>query len=150
MGMIEKRDLLTDQRDGRFKEASGHGDTAVFGDAAAGLLTEVIGKIFGGSAHTLAVGGVAFKRCLSGASMLAVVIDIAQPAIESQVKIVQSFSAHAREEIAAYGAEEPFDLTFTLGLIGFGVDQCDAQRSGDLVEMKRTKRRAVIDIELAR
>jgi hypothetical protein len=43
-----------------------------------------------------------------------------------------------------HGAEKPLDLTFALGLVGFGVNQGDAQRSGDLLEVKGAKGRAVV------
>ena len=59
VGVIEKSDLLTDESDGSFEETAGQSDGAVFGDAAAGLLAEVVGEIFGRGAHTLAVSGVA-------------------------------------------------------------------------------------------
>jgi hypothetical protein len=92
MGVIEKSDLLADETDGSFKETALQSHGAVFGHPAAGLLAEVILKILGRSAHALAVAGIAGQRSLAGASMLAVVVELAQPAIESQVKIVESFS----------------------------------------------------------
>jgi hypothetical protein len=87
---------------------------------------------------------------LPGATVLAVVVEIAQPAIECGVEIAKSLGINGREKITAHGAEKALDFTFALGLIGLGVDQCDAQRSGDLLEMKGAKGRAVVDVEFAR
>ena len=46
--------------------------------------------------------------------------------------------------------KKPLDFAFALGLIGLGVDQGDAQGGTDLVEVKRAKRGAVVDVEFAR
>jgi len=149
VGVIEKSDLLADERDGSFVETAGQSDGAVFGDAAAGLFAEVILEIFGRCAHTLAVSGIACQRCLLGAAVLAVVVDISQPAIEREVEIVKSLGAHRGKKIAAHGAKKPLDFAFALGL-GPGVDQGDAQGGTDLVEVKRAKGGAVVDVEFAR
>ena len=127
MGVIEKSDLLGDERDGSFVQTAGQSDGAVFGDPAAGLFAEVIWEIFGRRAHTLAVSGIACKRGLPGATVFAVVVDISEPAIEREVEIVKTLSAHSGEKVAAQGAKKALDLAFALGLIGPGVDERDAQ-----------------------
>jgi len=150
LGVIEQSDLLADERDGSFVQTPRESDGAVFSDAAAGLFAEVILEIFGRRAHTLAVSGIALKRGLPSAAVLAVVVEISDPAIERDIEIVKTLGAHSGEKIAAHGAKKPLDFAFALGLIGLGVDQGDAQGGTDLVEVKRAKRGAVVDVEFAR
>ncbi len=82
--------------------------------------------------------------------MLAVVVDLSEPAIERDVEIVKTLGAHRGKKVAAHGAKKPLDFAFALGLIGLGVDQGDAQGGTDLVEVKRAKGGAVVDVEFAR
>jgi hypothetical protein len=44
--------------------------------------------------------------------MLSVVVDISEPAIEGEVEIVKTLSAHSGKKIAAHGAEEALMQSF--------------------------------------
>lgn len=55
----------------------------------------------------------------------------------------------SRQELSLYGLEEAFNFAAALGFIGFGVDQGNTQRRGDLLEMRGTECRTVIHVELS-
>ena len=67
--------------------------------------------------------------------MRPLVVAIAQPGFEGLIKVLEGFSFKPWQELSSYGLEEALDFATPLGLIRFGVDQSDTQRSGDLLEM---------------
>ncbi len=78
------------------------------------------------------------------------VVDVANPAIESFVELMESGSLEAWKVLGLNGLKEPFDFPSSLRLIGFGVDQGYAQRCRDFPKMGGAKGGAIVYIELSR
>ena len=67
--------------------------------------------------------------------------------IEGLVQIVQGAAPEAGEEIRADGFKPAFDFSVSLGLVGPGMDQGDAQGGGDLLQVMGAKGGAVVHVE---
>ena len=82
------------------------------------------------------MGGEASEGSLLSASVFTVVVDVSDPGVESFVEILERVAAKAGQEVTAYPSEPAFYLAPALGYIGLGVDQGDAQRGADLLEVQ--------------
>ena len=76
-------------------------------------------------------------------------VDVSEPEIKGLVQIGQGASTEAGEEITPDGFKPALDFAFSLGFIGPGMDQGDAQGGGDLLQVMGAKGAAVIDVEFA-
>ena len=68
------------------------------------------------------------------------------PEIQGDVDLFQGIAVETGKELGADCAEEPFDLAPSLGCIGRGVDQGNAQGSADPFQMSGAEGGAVIYI----
>jgi len=95
MVVVEERDLLTDEAHRGLVESAIEGDGAVLGHTAFGGCTEVIFEVFWGGPDTVHVVGEAFEGACTGGGVGALVVDVADPALEAQVEIMEGVALEA-------------------------------------------------------
>ena len=142
----EQFDLPADQGHRCLEQLSVQRDRAVFGDFTPDPLSEVIGQVIGCRSQTLQVVGKPGKWCLTGTTVLALVVDTIEPDLERGVEFDERTPFKAEHKIVAYGAKEAFDFPFPLGLVRFGVDQGNPQAGGHMLQVPTAERRAVVHI----
>ena len=132
------------------KEFAVEADGAVLGDPSPGGLAKEVPQIFGSQPQAFQARSEALERGLPGGAVFTMVIEIPEPVLEGLVQVVQGAAPEAGEEIPPDGFKPAFDFTFSLGFVGPGMDQGDAQGGGDLLQVMRTEGAAIVDVQLAR
>ena len=149
MLVIKQGDLLSDQGRRGLIELAIQGNGAVGGHSSSGSFAEVILQVIGGRPDALHFFGKAPHGRLAYAAVFALVIDIGYPEFHGLVDLIQGFAHKSGQKLHPDRAEKSFDLSPPLGLVGFGVDQGDAQRGAYLLKMARSDGRAVVHVEFS-
>lgn len=79
--------------------------------------------------------------------MFPFMMDVLKPQIESFVDVVEALTFKTRKETLTNRSEKSFDLSFSLRLIGPGMNQGDAKGCADMLKMMTSICRAVIGIK---
>ena len=132
--MEKQGDVLSDKRDGGLIKSSPEGDGSVVGNPSSSALPEIVFKALGGRSDAFHVIGEALQGGLTGGPVRALVVEGGEPVVELVVELLKGVSLKGGEELGADRLEKPLHLAAALGLEGFGVDQGNAEGSGDLVE----------------
>ena len=150
MVVIEEGQLAPDERYGGFIELSVQGHGSVVCHPSPRTFPEVVLEVFGGGPDTLHVIGKTAKGGLSGGAMGASVVDVAYPAVDGFIELMEGCSLEARKELGLNGSKQPLDFSPSLRLIRFGVDECHAQGGCDFAKVSGAEGRAVVHIEFSR